>query len=111
MTRDCKTFLKDSLDTQPAADKFLTNGPTRDGTRPAEMGKNGVFKADLHSSSATRWPRIVSPSGKVLCTHNQLRIKFVTNGIVMVPGLRNEQKMACLRQFFAVVLQPDDLGS
>jgi len=54
MTRDCKTFLKDSLDTQPAPDKFLTNGPTRDGTRPAKMGKNDVFKAVLHSGTATK---------------------------------------------------------
>jgi len=58
----------------------VPNWPTRDGTRPTEMGKNGVFKAVLLSSTANRLARIVKHSGKVLWTHRQLRIKFVTNG-------------------------------
>jgi len=76
-----------------------------------KWAKNGLFKALLHSSAATRGPRIVKPSGKVLWTHSQLRFKFVPNGQTRDgAGPLKWAKMDCLGHFFTVAPQPDDLG-
>jgi len=75
---------------------------TRDGTRPTEMSKTGLFEGVLHSSNATRLPRASKPYEKFIrtpCKHKKI-VPYGPTRDGTRPAEMGEN--TCLRRYFIV---------